>query len=344
MKKIITLTLVFVMVLMQSVSAATMYALDGRTIEVDDSEIEAYRQVNWYYGKPVTMYALDGRTLTVGENDVEMYKAVGWYYGKLVTMYSADGRTLIIGENEIETYRQVNWYYGKPVTMYAPDGRSAEIPYYEIPAWQKVGWYMVPVQTLYTLDGRSAVFPKSEVNAQLTVGWYTTKNPYNAAYASVLKNHYYSGESFSLVYINNDIIPELVIHEGDDYGDEAIVYTFHNGKAAKVFKGGQYGDIIYRKKGNLFASYFGGAGANEVNIYRISGGYAEGVCCLLSDVSNNPYKVNSRAVSYSTFLSTAKSYYFNMTGMGYLSTENYSYARQTNDYYLNYTNISILFE
>ena len=86
-----------------------MYALDGRIIMVEEGEVEAYRKVNWYYGKPVTMYALDGRTLIVGEKDVEMYRKVGWYYGKPVTMYASDGRTLTIGENDVDTYRKVGW-------------------------------------------------------------------------------------------------------------------------------------------------------------------------------------------------------------------------------------------
>ncbi len=117
MKKILSLVLA-IGILVQGVGtyAAMMYALDGRTLWVNDNEIEAYRQVNWYYGKPVTMYSLDGRTLTVGENDVEMYRQVGWYYGKPVTMYSLDGRTLTIGENDIEMYRKVGWYLTRPDT------------------------------------------------------------------------------------------------------------------------------------------------------------------------------------------------------------------------------------
>ncbi len=133
----------------QTVWGSTMYALDGRTLEVNDYEIEAYRQVGWYYGKPVTMYTLDGRTLTIGENDVEMYRQVGWYYGKPVTMYALDGRTLTIGENDVEMYRQVGWYYGKPVTMYAPDGRTLTIGANDVEMYRQVGWYetKVKVQT-----------------------------------------------------------------------------------------------------------------------------------------------------------------------------------------------------
>lgn len=119
MKKLLSLILVIGMMAHGvCASAATMYALDGRTLEVDDSEIEAYRRVSWYYGKPVKMYALDGRTLMVGENDVEMYRQVGWFYGKPVTMYAPDGRTLTVGENDVEMYRQVGWYATPPEDKY----------------------------------------------------------------------------------------------------------------------------------------------------------------------------------------------------------------------------------
>ena len=413
MKKIaIVLTLITSMHLIPGASAATMYASDGRTLEVDDSEIEAYRQVNWYYGKPVTMYALDGRTLTVGENDVEMYRQVGWYYGKPVTMYALDGRTLTVGENDVEMYRQVGWYatpmktlyapdgrseafpeseaaaqltvgwYEYPVTilyaldgrtagaptaevsawksvgwyeagdthtMYALDGRSETIPFYEIPAWQKVGWYMVPVQTLYTADGRSAVFPKSEVSAQLTVGWYTSV-PYKAAYAEILRNSSTSGASFSLVYIDNDNIPELVYRNGNIHTSQSKVYTFYNGKAVRLktsegYDFGTYGSLYFREKNNLFLDYYAGMGISGVGVYKISNGKAVKVCELGTDNSDNPYKVNSRAVSSSTFLNTASKYYLDISNSsGYISTSRYSNAYYANSYKLNSTNIRLLLE
>ncbi|MEE1047559.1 MAG: hypothetical protein U0M60_09060, partial [Clostridia bacterium] len=51
----------------------------GRTMKVGEYDVEAYRQVGWFYGKPTRMYAPDGRIITVGKNDVWMYKKVGWY-------------------------------------------------------------------------------------------------------------------------------------------------------------------------------------------------------------------------------------------------------------------------
>lgn len=60
----------------------TLYALDGRTIDVLESEVPAYLNVGWY--KTIeetqqTLYAPDGRTITVFQAEVPAYLNVGWY-------------------------------------------------------------------------------------------------------------------------------------------------------------------------------------------------------------------------------------------------------------------------
>lgn len=60
----------------------TLYALDGRTIEVFENEVNAYLKVGWYKTlseTQQTMYAPDGRTITVYKSEVSAYKNVGWY-------------------------------------------------------------------------------------------------------------------------------------------------------------------------------------------------------------------------------------------------------------------------
>ena len=60
----------------------TLYALDGRTIEVLESEVSAYLNVGWYRTLQETqqiLYAPDGRTITVFKSEVPGYKNVGWY-------------------------------------------------------------------------------------------------------------------------------------------------------------------------------------------------------------------------------------------------------------------------
>jgi hypothetical protein len=64
------------------IPTTTLYALDGRTISVLDTEVPAYLNVGWYETleeTQQTMYAPDGRTITVYKSEVSSYKNVGWY-------------------------------------------------------------------------------------------------------------------------------------------------------------------------------------------------------------------------------------------------------------------------
>lgn len=64
------------------IGTTTLYALDGRTITVYDTEVPAYLNVGWYETieeTQQTMYAPDGRTIQIYKAEVPAYKNVGWY-------------------------------------------------------------------------------------------------------------------------------------------------------------------------------------------------------------------------------------------------------------------------
>ena len=88
----------------------TMYAPDGRTIDVLESEIDAYKNVGWYIEPVTQMYALDGRTIYVPNSEVEAHKNVGWYLTPVTTMYAPDGRTIVVSQDEVSAYQNVGWY------------------------------------------------------------------------------------------------------------------------------------------------------------------------------------------------------------------------------------------
>lgn len=77
-------SMVFVVMipLEETENKVTLYALDGRTIDVLESEVPAYLNVGWYRTlseTQQTMYAPDGRTTTIFKSEVSAYKNVGWY-------------------------------------------------------------------------------------------------------------------------------------------------------------------------------------------------------------------------------------------------------------------------
>ena len=93
MKRLLTFILASVLAvsaLSVTASAAyvTMYAQDGRTISVHDSQVQAYKNVGWYTEPFVTMYALDGRRIQVQKSQVGAYQDVGWYtYDDMIWNY-----------------------------------------------------------------------------------------------------------------------------------------------------------------------------------------------------------------------------------------------------------------
>ena len=94
----------------------TLYAEDGRTLDVFESEVPEYLNVGWYRTLEETqqmLYAADGRTITVYKAEVPDYLNVGWYRTleeTQQTLYAADGRTITVYRTEVPSYKDVGWY------------------------------------------------------------------------------------------------------------------------------------------------------------------------------------------------------------------------------------------
>ncbi len=95
---------------MPSETKITMYASDGRTIEVFQSEAESYRNVGWYLEPVTLMYAADGRTMYVANSELDAYQGVGWYLSPVTTVYAPDGRSILIYQYELHNYINSGWY------------------------------------------------------------------------------------------------------------------------------------------------------------------------------------------------------------------------------------------
>ena len=78
----------------------------------------------------VTMYAPDGRTIDIAQSEVEAYENVGWYKEPVVLMYAADGRTRYTLKSEVDAYKKVGWYtepYTPPKTNSSSSGSSSGV-------------------------------------------------------------------------------------------------------------------------------------------------------------------------------------------------------------------------
>ena len=148
MKKYLAVILIVNIVLCMlciNASAVTMYAPDGRTINVKDWEVGAYKGVGWYDNindVKTTMYAADGRSMVVWNSEVATYENLGWHADINVVrsvLYAPDGRTMLVWNAEVEKYVRLGWYTA--VTLYSDDGREISVPGYEVEKYRNVGWY-----------------------------------------------------------------------------------------------------------------------------------------------------------------------------------------------------------
>lgn len=269
-----------------------------------------------------------------------------------VTLYAEDGRSANFPTHEVAAQLTVGWYT-EPVQRLYAEGKSKLFKQSEVAAQLTVGWYTEPVQRLYA-EGKSKLFKQSEVAAQLTVGWYRTPPaPYKKAFAKVLKDillydYPDTKASFSLIYIDNNNIPELVYHTGTSVTSYAKVYVYSNNKAVQLttpvwYGFGNYGDLLYKEKANLFASLYCGDTYENLSIYKIQNNAAKNICNLdgSSAYNGNYFTDYDTRVSYSQYMSIRRQYGF--TG-GLKSTAGYNRGRDKNDYALNKTNISLVLE
>lgn len=105
---------------------AVSQALDANVVWDDESSTISissdFSLVNNNDEPIVTMYAPDGRTIDIAQSEVEAYENVGWYKEPVVLMYAADGRTRYTLQSEVEAYKNVGWYtepYTPPQTNYS---------------------------------------------------------------------------------------------------------------------------------------------------------------------------------------------------------------------------------
>ena len=198
-KSLICLTATFVMATSASAAKTELYALDGRTLFVDENQIEAYTApgMGWYLEKPVTMYASDGRTLVVAADQVEAHKAVGWYLeGEL------DGADNNLQAPDTEDTEKVPAPEKENISsslttvrIKYTDGTVITVPAEHLKMYLALDWVQLDAETaptatvtMYNSEGVSKEVLADEVSKYELAGW-TTKKP-NIDYMTV---YYHDG-------------------------------------------------------------------------------------------------------------------------------------------------------
>lgn len=124
-----------------------------------------------------TMYAPDGRTIDVSYESIDDWAAVGWYAYPVVKLYNPNGESKVVSKYEAYVYKFMNWYDYPVMTVYALDGREEVISKSAYDSWHAVGWYNVPVMKVYAPDGRTHIIAKSDYENWKSVGWLSSQYP-----------------------------------------------------------------------------------------------------------------------------------------------------------------------
>lgn len=168
-----------------SAFAATveLYSLDGRTIEVEDFQVDLYTEegMGWFKEKPVTMYSRDGRTIVVPADRVEAQKLVGWFVQDEATVPTQP--TQPAEPTQPVTPPDAGNTTGKTAIRYT-DGTVINVPSHEVDMYKVLGWVVadsasdVPqtsTVTVYNAEGNSIVINASELEKYKLEGWSEVK-------------------------------------------------------------------------------------------------------------------------------------------------------------------------
>lgn len=77
---------------------------------------------------------------------------------------------------------------------------------------------------------------------------------------------------FTLIFLDGDEVPELVVMDGDAHLCEAFVYRFEEGRAVPAGSYGQYGTLFYREKEGIVLDSYDSFGDVYDDVYQIEGG------------------------------------------------------------------------
>ena len=174
-----------------------------------------------------------------------------------------------------------------------------------------------------------AVATQTEIE---TVTQTTTEKPVTAADAkavykktldNILSGHetlsdkedvYIENVCFSLIYLDGDEIPELVVSTGFNHTAQAVIYSFDGSNAVKKGAFGSFGKFMYIPQKGIVKSEYSGMGITDTEYYSFEKGSMQILSSLrksvdIYDKSAKPaYYLNGTEVSAESYESEMNKY------------------------------------
>lgn len=174
LNKVVVITIAILAILSYIVYAATeqtvtMYAADGRTINVNEDDIQEYQSVNWSLKPPITLYDKDGNTVQIIEEHLAYYvnDKYQWWTEPVTLMYATDGRTTYIINSEVDMYTQVGWSIHPPITLYKKgSGEAFNVLEHEVLSYLSLGTYCTNYEEACPAIFTYEPFKKSNLNVE----------------------------------------------------------------------------------------------------------------------------------------------------------------------------------
>ncbi len=208
----------------QAEDQVTMYAWDGTSYMINQSEVAAYKAVGLYenlWEVQTKLYSPSGSSVVVFNSEINDYLNQGWYTVPVVYMYAQDGTEYVIATNEVQAYKQAGLSETKPeatVTVYSPNGGALNLSASEAAAYLAVGWAYTNPDTYFASDVPNY--------SKITNAWL--KNAYDVD-GGIIHVYDYNYQDFQ-TYVNY-LVNNGWIFQGQYDG----IYNYTKGNALSAF-------------------------------------------------------------------------------------------------------------
>lgn len=146
--------------------------------------------------------------------------------------------------------------------------------------------------------------------------------PYARAYLEFLTEYVQNskdgkgqGARFSLVFVDDDDIPELLLMEDDCHARGVKVFTYYQEQVAELGAFGSFGLMQYVERAGLIFSHYMGHGESDNDFFEIKEGQAVLICNMHSTpyrkngIDTKLYEIDGVAVNEETYQSRWKTLY-----------------------------------
>lgn len=147
----------------------------------------------------------------------------------------------------------------------------------------------------------------AETQREDTINVEECLRAYKTFLQNYLKNNSVENEAnFALIYIDDDIIPELAVAPAHYHAAGAALYIYDGKSVKEIGNFGEFGQFIYAPKKNVFVSSYMGFGVSSGSAFKLKNGEAEEIFSFKEEpieLGSEEYRyyINDKEVPYAQY-------------------------------------------